>query len=331
METNRWPTIESRAYLPSLRVFELLGGVMTVAGAAAAGLLWPRFSTAWQRAGSLAALWSDETGGGWLVIWLLNASVSGFGLLILWAAFRVTRINWPFRHAADDVLPDVPRSPVNRAEIISYGQLTHAILPTEHGWCLRPRPNLFRFRPLYIGSFMLLVAALAIGMIAHGDFPRSTKLFAGMMFVMGGAVVVLVVVWFDRRALQQMLTLEVEPAAGVCRINSQPPREVSLADLVAVQLCACRCKLGAKRTAEIFDAVELNLVWTGPAEASDGCPYDRMTLLSTTGELTQQAQLASALADKLGVPLLYHATQEHWRVEREAAADRAPQSGGYSS
>jgi hypothetical protein len=323
MPAPSWPTTESTLFLPGLRTFLVAGMLLATVGIGASVAIWPRFLIDWRRAGSVSQLWREQSP--WPVVWpiLGFAAIWGVGVLVALALIS----NRPFRHAAPGVLPDVPSGPVNAPGGTAHGRITHVLLPAENGWCLGPCPDLYRRTPLYMRVFMLFVAALMIAMMVVSGMPGREIIFFGAACVVIGSLTAGLIGYFFVVSRNWLLTLVVDPAQGLCRINSKPPRVIPWANLTAVQLCACRRKVGDKYNLSIYDVVELNLVWrtmqeTAPASNSW---YERLTLVENKAVPEPRlAQLAEEFAERLGVPLLYHATEEHWRLERKAAKARPP-------
>jgi hypothetical protein len=115
-----------------------------------------------------------------------------------------------------------------------------------------------------------------------------------------------------------LVPVRVDWKERVCQIGTCPDDTISLSQVVAVQLCAA-CRRWDDGMDKMF---QLNLVWENPDGADALTPrYRRRNILSTT---TAQglAPVAEKFAEALGVPLLHHATREHWQREREASRDR---------
>lgn len=168
----------------------------------------------------------------------------------------------------------------------------------------------------------LVVAVILVVIWLSTDDPIVNKSLITCL-VVAAWVLTCVVLWFLPNLIKPSPFAAIDLASGVCKLGPEPLTSVPLDQIVAVQLCACR----RMRQNDIADGIEVNLVWrpTGNDAEAEIEKYRRMTLMFIVGPAVfRPAQLAGQLAEKLGVPLVCHATREHWRVERRAARLRRP-------
>ena len=113
--------------------------------------------------------------------------------------------------------------------------------------------------------------------------------------------------------------MDVDPRRRTVQFNGE--RLVSLDDVAAIQICPLRIKIPPTpvggRWGYDGDALEVNAVLRDSASR-----IDRETLSIVRADFPGAAALAAQLAERLGVPLLNHATADHWPAEIEWARDR---------
>ncbi len=254
----------------------------------------------------------------------------GLGTLLYLAVAWSIRSRKPFRHAASDVLPDVPREPVPVPPEAKFdGRMPYEWLPaddpTDRGGLLRPIPNYLRLGNWAIILWITFIALFAstLPWIVNDPKDFSAKVgLSSLITLLGlfcGGVGAGLFIWLRKVPFQMLVPVRVDWKEHVCQLGTRPDDKLPLSQIVAVQLCAA-CRRTAGGVDKMF---QLNLVWENPdrADVSEPC-YHRRNLLSTT---TPQGlePVAEQLAEALGVPLLHHATREHWQREREASRDRA--------
>ncbi len=197
--------------------------------------------------------------------------------------------------------------------------------PTDRGGLLRPIPNYLRSGNWAIILWMTFIALFAstFPWIFNNPKEFSQKVGLSTFIILlglfcGGAVAGLVI-WLRKVPFQMLVPVRVDWKEHVCQVGTSPDENIPLAQVVAVQLCAA-CRRSDDGMNKMF---QLNLVWENPDRADGLKPrYHRRNLLSTT--VSQGlAPVAEQFAEALGVPLLHHATPEHWQREREASRGRA--------
>lgn len=272
------------------------------------------------------------------------------GCAFAWVAHDASRRR-TFRHAAREVLPEVPRAPVLIDGTIFHGALRHHLVRHGDEWRVAPDPACprreRRFVLWFSVPFVVLTEAALWFTSAEGDRVR-WFFMAGVLVVM--PITVLLFAWMMSMMERQLPTLVLPEHGGdllflrrgqtpatlalARRLGSgEPPaamreeaRAIPRAAVCAVQLCACHAVVGARTRRGVYEGVELNLAWRG-----EGGAIERLTIC-TVGLAAPLAHLAAALAERLDVPLLHHATAEDWAEERERARHRPPlSSGGFSS
>ena len=77
--------------------------------------------------------------------WIVKLSTALFalfgGVILAWAIGSIISPAH-VRHAAPDVLPNVPKEPVIREGSVVHGRLTHELWEDVHGWQFRPAEHL---------------------------------------------------------------------------------------------------------------------------------------------------------------------------------------------
>lgn len=331
-----WPEIESEVHLPGSWLVLLVGGTFTLVGVP--GLVfavrYPEPRTFWIGTivcGSFAAM--------------------GIAVLTLTAVGRI----WPavVRHAAPEVLPDVPREPVLREGSVVSSRLTHELVEGPAGWEFRPNPAIDRNDRRFLYGFGIPFSIVFIGVLswawhggAIGNWPMAIAAATFVTLLSGGSVIGIIglVLASHFRSLGRLdiprdggdLELDIaappdatirDPIAGLKQIlvgsETRERWRIPAERVVAVQLCPWKHCVGQSTTW----AVQGALVFA----YAEGAPCERVPIL-LTGDCAQAAPLLERLAETLHVPYLFGADREGWLEEEARAKSRPPlQSGGYVS
>ena len=339
----RWP--ETQSLLPSQRWVPVVVGVMFCATGLCVWVMLPLILASQPQPSPHASLVCAVLG-----ISLIAIGISAF----VWAASGSR--HKPFRHATNDVLPEVPREPVLADGTMFFGSPRHRLVQDDGAWRFEPDPERARRQRriiLWLGLPLALVMEVVTvtGLLPAdlGSWRWALHLLIALAVAGVMAFSHLLMTWMTTAMERQIPTLTIPDGGGdlvfarpgpsplmlklAKRFRSTVPPPVMADDTViiprsavlAVQLCACRGVIASGRGRSTQEGIGLNLVWRTETAIR------RVTLITvSTGQ--QLAQQAVALADHLAVPLLHHATPEHWATERLRAKHRAPlTSGGFSS
>ena len=241
------------------------------------------------------------------------------------------------RHAAADVLPDVPREPETRDQSSVAGRLLHELIEDAVGWQLRPSERLrqqdrkFLFR---VGPPLLLVVAGYLAWAIHSQFPTvdwpAAILFGIAITVFCGGSVLIGTIYFNRVQFgqQSRLTipngdgdLELWPPQAAPRTNDNASDRLAIPreKLLAVQLCPWKESTRNKYERGTTWAVQGLLVVAGTEDA----PYVRLPMLLSS-DMARAACLMQELAEILRVPYLFGGDATGWRLEEQLARHRPP-------
>jgi hypothetical protein len=247
----------------------------------------------------------------------------GLGLIGLAAiAWDVIRRRRPLRAAGPGVLPEVPTEPVNDTRRVAHAHVRHEIKSTDTGWSLVPRHRAINRTSLLVTAWigLTVVGVNALLWSVGPDDQQRQKWWVTAASVMAG-IGMTAVVWFvTRDSNRRARRMDVDLQQRTVHIDAE--RTVPLDDVVAIQICPLRIKIGptpvvGKRWGYDADALEVNAVLRDSAGE-----IDRETLYVVCADLPGAAELAAELAGRLGVPLLNHATAEYWPAEIRRAKDR---------
>jgi hypothetical protein len=332
---TRWREVESEVYSPlrwvgliALSAFFLIGviGFVTIGQTAPAGR---------ER-------------------WIARVVMGGFALLGGMALpSAVRRVFWParVRHAAPDVLPDVPPEPVLFEGAVVRGRLTHEIVEDSDGWQLRPSSQVQRDDQRFLIGFGVPFLILGAG-VSSWIFGAQFNLRGWVPAILSGTFVtlacggtVLYLIGMMMRAGHRRLSSfrvarngndveldlvesldpqKIDLSAGLrwvfvgdtARRRLAIPREL----LKAVQLCPWK----VATRGEIAWAAEGLLVVANPSTEK----YVRFPLLLSS-DFAGSARLMQQLAAVLHVPYLFCADAAGVEAERIRAQNRPPlQCGG---
>ncbi len=243
----------------------------------------------------------------------------GLGLVALAAIARdAIRRRRPLLAASPDVLPEVPIEPVNDTQGIAHAHVRHEIKGTDAGWSLVPRYRAINRTSLLAAAWILLTVAgvnVLLWSFGPGNFQRARiAMTAGsVMAGVGMMAFVWYATWDSRHRARRM---DVNLKQRTIQIDDDQP--LPLDNLVAIQICPLRIKIpptpafGKRWPGTDGDALEVNAVLHG-----SGGEIDRKTLYVVLADLAGAAKLAADLAERFDVPLLNHATRDHWAAEFE--------------
>ena len=320
---EHWPETESRLGQPDFWLFVALACIFLLIGGALISFL--------------ASPQAPQQIAGRCLVATLAAAFIGFPLLMTTAWCFAARANRPFRHATDDVLPEVPREPLLESGQVSFTALTHRLDSSASAVRLIPIPDLDRRTRLLLYGWINLIAVIVTACIWWSPPPGfAIATFRALLtvgFISIGNLTAWLISFFFDRAKQQLPTFEADLNTNRCRISTtHAERSFALSDVIAVQLCSAHRRLNLNQTGlELFSALELNLVWTeSSAPSPGGAVPQRATLINLRGQGHRAVPLAQEFADALSVPLLNHATAAHWQAERQRSKAREPErEGGY--
>ncbi len=337
--TPGWQEIESEVHRPSYGLLLAVGTLFLVIGGIGfftiEGAVPPRMPV-WI-AKSCAAVFASL--GGIVVV------------LVLDSILRPARV----RHAAADVLPNVPSEPVIREGLVVHGRVTHELVVDSDGWQLLPSRRLWRDDKRFLFGFgipFLVLFAGILSWIFHRDgifkgWPLSVFFGTAATVVSGGSALLLMGM-LTRASYRRLCRLSIPHNGGDLELDSPQEPEVERADLnvalkwffvgeterqrltiprelvAAVQLCPWKYKIGKSGGESTTWAVQGLLVLASP----EGEAYHRLPLLLTS-DFPGAARLMQQLAMTLGVPYLFGADATGWRAEAARAKKRpALRAGG---
>jgi len=328
-----WQEVASKVYCPGLRASAVVGAVLVLAGVGFATIVAEKIPGA--------------------PLWFLMTFTAAFGWFggVFFASGTASIISPAYvRHAAPDVLRNVPQEPVVRDGSFVHGRLTHELWEDAQGWQFRPAGRLWRNdRGGILGfgiSFMVLFAGL-LAWVLHSQLSGASWLVSVILATLATAVcggTAFAALYFLMRASYRLLSrlsiprdgdgLELdspeEPdwekaglaeaiewfvVGGAKRHRSTIPRAL----VVAVQLCPWKFVVAGPRGRHITWAVQGLLVLASPQEAA----YHRVPLLLTC-DFVGAARLMQRLANILNVPYLFCADAEGWKAEEIRAKKRPP-------
>ena len=214
-------------------------------------------------------------------------------------------------------MKDIPETPLRTGNAETGTNYRVVTTPTKLILCRN-------FRNVIGGLFLLLLAYIIP--FAAGAFlaqwgisiPREVNMALGGIFAFGG-IVTLVIDLFVRRFARQY---EFDTRNKTLHVMKRGlvESEHDLSQAIAFQLACARCVTRASKGAghhetRIWWSYELNLV----LHSEQG--LQRQNLICTDGRRGIRKP-GNILADRLGVPLLDHATREHRKKEKERSRTR---------
>lgn len=291
-----------------------------------------------------------------LVSWGILAAVAFalfLGGLVTWKGTTDTLRPARVWHAAPEVLAGVSREPVVTEGWDIHGRLTHELVEDNGQWLLRPDGRLWRGDKRFLVGFGVPFSLVFTGILTwvfHAEMPLLRQQSWAMAFL--GAVVVTLVCGVSgfvfigllrRSSYRRLVSLAIERGNGEMLLSLPVEYRMTTADslqglllgdskrgeyriplqmIAAVQLCPWKRVVG-RSDKEISWAVQSLLVMKTRDEE-----YIRLPIVLTS-DYSPAARLMQKLAEILGVPYLFHADEEGFRVEAHRAKSRPPlQSGG---
>lgn len=260
------------------------------------------------------------------------------------------------RHAAPDVLPNVPNEPILREGTFVHGRLTHELVEDVDGWDFRPDSKLWRDSRNFVFGFGIPFSVFFTGLLSwhfHSHlnvrpWPLALLLGTFVTAVCGGSAFALLYMIL-RGKYRQLDRLSIPRNGGDLKLDvhstvrpdrpdvsraynwlfrGQTEREqltIPRQSIVAVQLCPWKYVVGTSRRPSIIASAVQGLLVLAPSADE---VYPRLPIL-VTGDFAGAAQLMLGLADTLNVPFLFGANAEGWKAEELRAKNRLPlRSGG---
>jgi len=269
-----------------------------------------------------------------VVGWVLGGGFILFALVGLAALVSDRLAIRSFEHATEEVLPLVPREPLLAPGQVSFSHLTHQLETTSAGCRLVPKRSTFQRIDRFLYSWMVFISVLATALIwalpGSGWIPVNEKVGISAAFCVIAFVCAWLISGFYHGAMEGLVVVEIDRDQGVCVLTfPDETLTVPLQQFVAVQLCAAIRKVDLSDGPTSFPAVELNLVLENDESADSSNPYRRITVMNLKAGFDRLIPIGRGLADALGVPLLNHATPEHWKLEEDRSKERPCESGGY--
>jgi hypothetical protein len=282
--------------------------------------------------------------------WLTVANVQnvnpvytvGCGLVFAFFALLVLLLlpsqlaNRRFLHAAEEVLPEVPRTPLLIASPYTNGAVTHELVQTPSSIVLKPRANPYGGMPWFGYLWPIFTGMVMITLVWtpawFADLSLFWKYFWKTVLTLGLCLNVSIFVWVVSRAFRDppggLAVVEIDQLRNVCVITRDGESvTIDVRQVLAVQLCAAWLKIeDLDHQNEDYDnkqchsEVELNLIWRD--RLGPGAGLERINLMNLGWQYHKLVPIARTLADALGVPLLNHATASHCRAERLRSKDR---------
>ena len=331
-----WPEIESEVHIPGAWLTWLVGGTFTLIGVP--GLVFV------VRSPDPRAFWIGT-------IVLCSFALMGVAVLVLTAVGRI----WPavVRHAAAEVLPEVPREPVLREGSIVSSRLTHKLVEGPRSWEFRPDPAVDRGTRRFLYGFGIPFFLVFIGLLSWtwrggpiDSWPMAIAAATFVTLLCGGSAfwIIGMILTSHFRSLGRLdiphgggdLELDIAAApdgasrdllTGLNRVlKGKGDREtwrIPADRVAAVQVVPWRLTVVKSTTWAVQGTLVLR--------SADGAAWERIPIL-LTGDFARGARLMETLADVLRVPYLFGADREGWQAEEARAKSRPPlSSGGFVS
>ena len=337
-QTAHWLEVDSEVHPAGNWILLVLGTISLLLGGIGLFVSW----------------YADRRG---MPFWL-SSIITGFVALIgacvfvksLGAAFCRRRV----RHAAPDVLPDVPNEPVTRDRSFVAVRLMHELIEDSAGWQLRPSERLRRNdKRILLGfgiPFLTVIAGLLSWAVHSQQFeagwPGAILAGCGITLLCGGSVII-ATVSVNRSQIRSLCRLTIPYGEGDLELEIPQQRDTQKKErgaglqsanagnetkdrltiprqqLLAVQLCPW------KSVSAIFN--ERNTTWAVQGllvvTSTEATPYLRLPIL-LTGDMPGAARLMQQLAAVLHVPYLFGADAAGCALEQQRARNRPPQTNG---
>lgn len=341
MKAKDWPEVESPVYRPARWLPFVLGSFFLLAGIVGYLMI----------GGAVPPGVQQSIGRSMMAAFAL---VGALALAAAFANFLPVRV----RHAAPDVLRDVPREPVICEGSLVRGRLTHELVKGADGWQFRPAESvlgndlrfLFGFGVPFMATCAGIVSWVAHDKMHVGGWPLAVLCWtlAAVIFVVPALFLIGMLM---RGGYRQLCRLSIPLKDGDLELDSPEPPDPGKKDLLsglkwvlqteakrhrltiarelvsAVQLCPWKFVISGQDGTEVTWAVQGLLVLASAGKAG----YYRLPIL-LTNDFVGAARLMQRLANTLNVPYLYCADAAGWNAEALRAKTRQPlRSGGMQS
>lgn len=335
-QTAHWPEVESEVYRPGAWLASAAGALFLVIGlfgvSTVGKIVPPGVPVLIASAGAA-----------------FFAFVGGVAVVSsLRAIFLPRRV----RHAAPDVLPDIPNEPVSLEGSIVCGRLTHEIIETSECWQYCPARSNWRNNRALLFGFGIPCSIVFVGLMSWAlhdqhvaSWPVSILMATATTLLCGGSAFSMIFLMM-RSSFRKLSCLTIPCRPGDLELETPRELDPNKKDLVnglnwmfggdvekkrltfppeqviAVQLCPWKFTTGSVRTW----AVQGLLVIAG----SEAAPYLRLPIL-LTNDMPGAARLMQQLAAILHVPYLFGGNVAGWRLEERLASHRPPLKVGGTS
>lgn len=270
-------------------------------------------------------------------LWIIKAIAAyaaTLGAVALVSLTVVCLVPVNVRHAAADVLPDVPSEPVIQEGTRVQRALKYELTRDGDAWCFRPAPNhglrtlgfavgfALGSLPVYWGCAIWAVHEYLPGC----DWPTATRYGTWAATALSVLTAIVCTIW-TRRHDQTLCRLTIPMNGENLEFCSTKSRGAKVAGqrqtiprklVIAVQLCPWKYVYALPRGKGTLWAVQGLLVLA----AEGGDSYHRLPILLTV-DMAGAARLMQQLAATLVVPYLYYADAAGWQAEKERAQDRS--------
>jgi hypothetical protein len=327
--TASWHEVESEVYPAGNWVLVALGAMFLLVGGIG-------FFVGWNGQPRGTSLW---------VVSAVTAFCASIGAILFLKSVRAEFRRRRVRHAAPDVLPDVPRERLAVDRPAVAVRLMLELVEDSDGWQLRPSEQLRqndRLSLIRFGIPLLIVVGCCLSWAIHdhgiaGGWPAAILSGTVVTIFCGGSVLIGTLL-ANRSQFGELCRLTIPNHGGDLELVLPPrpstnagqtttgPLPISRQKLLAVQLCPWKfCRSDDYERSTTW-AVQGLLVLDG----SETAPYLRFPILLTS-DLPNAACLMQQLAEILRVPYLFGGDAAGWRLEEQLARHRAPLRVGGSS
>jgi hypothetical protein len=311
-----WPEVESQVYCAGNWIVWALSMALLMMGGIG---LW--------------VTWNGDLRG--MSVWIataITAFLALIGGLLLIKSLGAILGRRRVRHAAPDVLRDVPNEPATLEGSVVSGRLTHELIEDSAGWQLRASESLRRKDTVFLLGFGIPFLAVVAGLLSwaldghgiEGGWPVAILVSILITLLCGGSVIfaTIIVNRFQFRTLSRLIIphadgdLELEtPSRGVQKKDRVAGLQraglqwafvgdekmdhltISRQKLLAVQLCPWKFVTEIQNERSTTWAVQGLLVLAG----TEAVPYLRLPIL-LTADMPGAARLMQQLAAVLHVP-----------------------------
>jgi hypothetical protein len=278
--------------------------------------------------------------------WIARVVMGGFALLG-GACLPTTlgRIIWPVRvrHAAPDVLPNVPTEPVTLEGSVVHGRVKYELMEDSEGWQFRPALGQWRVdKRLMLGFGIPFLTAFAgvLSWILHnqlnlGGWPIAIVSGVLATVACGGSVALLIGMMM-RAGYRRLCCLSIPRNGGDLELDSpeepNPEKDdgvrwIFLGETGRRRLTIPREQLGAVQLCPWKFVTKSQVTWAAQgllviSRMGDG-EHTRLPILLTS-DFVSAARLMQRLAATLHVPYVFCADAEGCEAERIRAKTRRP-------